>query len=123
MMRQQKWAHGALVEVRRWRGSEHEAKLRTLCMKTPSLIHTAGAAQAVTFLMSRDKEVGKQFVQAVVEVLHGPTETEAAYHERLLRITQVGEYMTATRDLVAVAVWFRRFAQIELDGDDAGGLT
>jgi len=123
MSRQRVWAAAAHDEVTKFRNGD-EAKLRTLCMKTPSLIHQSGLAQALVFLRSRDKEIGKGFVDALARVL-SKTRSEASSGKKLQDLAlgegDLSSYMALTQDVSDVAAWMRRFAQIELKGDDQIG--
>jgi CRISPR/Cas system CMR-associated protein Cmr5 small subunit len=109
--RQQRWSRGALERVILHKGKADEAKFKTLCMKMPGLIKQAGLVQALVFMQSREKELGKGFVNDLAGVLGD---------QKLLATAQAAElptYLALTNDASQVAIWFRRFAQIELSGD------
>lgn len=116
MSRQRKQAARAHERVLGYKGGS-EAKLRTLCMKTPSLIHQSGLAQALVFLQSRDDN-GKRFVNDLAYALNHPKcDTGDALIKRALNEPMV-EYMVLTAAVADVSAWFRRFAQIELESND-----
>ncbi len=84
-------------------------------MKAPSLLRQAGLVQALAFLQTRSDE-GKALVTDLAQGLdHKDAKSlQEAAHEAALPV-----YMSLTRNVVALAVWFRRFAQAELKGKDA----
>lgn len=109
--RQQRWSLAAHKAVKSFRGDTDASKLKPLCMKAPALIQRSGAVQAVAFLQSR-KHVGDKFTDALAGVL-----TPGEKGQNLLERAQnmdLPEYLALTRDLLEVAAWFRRFAQVEL---------
>src|SRR5690554_2797521 len=115
MSRQRTWAAAAHAEVMKIKGSDNESKLRTLCMKTPSLIHQSGLAQAIVFLRSRDKKIGECYVNTLASVLVKTREDVGSGEElqkQALGETDLSAYMALTQDVSDVAAWLRRFAQI-----------
>ncbi len=131
MTRQQQWAKEALARVKQQHGKPKESKYRTLCMKLPSLLKQSGILQSLAFMRARD-EIGKQFCDELAQVYGVPKEGEQSAGEVLQKRAQraeLNEYLVLSRDLIAVSVWFRRFAQAELrdsDGtptDSAGGIN
>ena len=120
--RQRVWASAAHEQISGFKGGDEEAKLRTLCMKTPSLIHQSGLAQALIFLQSREKEIGKRFVKALAAA-YAPKGTHLSGEElvkKALNEDSLQGYMVLTSDISDVAAWMRRFAQIELKKQDGG---
>ena len=123
MSRQRTWAAAAHAEVMKVRDTNDQGKIHTLCMKTPSLIHQSGLAQAVVFLRSREKNIGKDFVDMLARVL--ATTRDGVNNGDKLQKLALGEadlsaYMALTQDVSDVAAWLRRFAQIELKEDESG---
>jgi CRISPR-associated protein Cmr5 len=114
MTQQQRWAKHALGRVQIHKGQGSEKKYATLCMKAPSLLRQAGLVQALAFLQTRGEE-GKTLVSDLAEGLGKNAKSlQDDAHEAALPV-----YMALTRNVVALAVWFRRFAQAELKGEDA----
>ncbi len=114
MTRQQEWAKHAHARVVRHRDQSDEKRYSTLCMKAPSLIRQAGLIQAVAFLRTRDAE-GLAFVDDLATGLGltgGQTLQDNAHRADL------PQYMALSRNVSALAVWFRRFAQAELQQDE-----
>lgn len=88
-------------------------KLKTRCMKTPSLIQQSGAAQAVAFLRSREGEIGRDFSKKLAHVLE--LKDDVALHTEAFREDHdVVSYMYFTHQLADAAAWLRRFAQSDL---------
>lgn len=123
MSRQRTWAAEAHAEVMKVARTSDQGKIRTLCMKTPSLIHQSGLAQAIVFLRSREKGIGKDFVDMLARVL-GTTREGVNSGEKLQKMAlgegDLSAYMALTQDVSDVAAWLRRFAQIELKEDENG---
>jgi CRISPR-associated protein Cmr5 len=113
--RNQRWALDAQRFVAGWKPKEGDraqaARLKTWCLKSPSLLQHSGAVQALAFLRSRGGDAGV-FCDALAATLaegkNGRTLLDDAQKAEL------PEYLAMSRDLIAVATWFRRFAQIEL---------
>ena len=123
--RQQTWSAGAHNKVMSAATQKFASKYRTLCMKMPSLIKQAGLVQAIVFVQAREGDSGKQFVNDLAAVANlGGNANCTENGEDLLERVQGADlpiYLAHTNDVSQVAVWFRRFAQIELkDEDDAG---
>ncbi len=115
MTRQQQWASGALERVCARAGMD-ESSYRTLCLKMPVLIHQSGLAQAVAFMMSRET-MGQQFCADLGSVYGVPgqaLEPAKALRRTVFAANDLTTYMSLTRDLIEVTIWFRRFAHSEL---------
>ena len=108
--RHQRWSAGALERVKARKSGGDSSKYRTLCMKMPGLIKQAGLVQALVFMESREKELGKGFVEDLAKVYGSKTLLADAQKQEL------APYLAMTNDLSQIAIWFRRFAQIELEG-------
>ena len=120
--RQRVWASAAHNEILRFKDTPHEAKIATLCMNTPSLIHQSGLAQALVFLQSRKEKDGQRFIDAMTAVYLSAglkLEKSCLVDEALTKDSLQG-YMVLTSDISDVAAWMRRFAQIELKKQDGG---
>ena len=81
--------------------------------KLPVLIRTAGLMQALHFASTRKKEQQKMLLRDVADVLG--LSVDALLQQT--REAAVPEYMHLTRRVLAVLVWFKRFAQSILDVD------
>ncbi|MCB9694479.1 MAG: type III-B CRISPR module-associated protein Cmr5 [Alphaproteobacteria bacterium] len=114
--RAQEWSRRAFLAVRKQQGRDGADKYRTACMKMPGLVHQSGLLQALVFELARDAQ-GQQFVDDLASTLLQSDEVD---HRVLIEEAQkahLARYLALTRDVVEVAQWFRRFAQIELDED------
>lgn len=112
MTRQQDWsvrAHTCVAKVAS--GEGNKAKYNTFCRKMPSLIQTSGLIQAIIFVESRGAD-GQRFIDDLANVY-----SKGLGRENLRKKAQsadLAEYLALSRDLIHVAIWFRRFAQIDL---------
>ena len=80
--------------------------------KLPILIHTAGLAQALTFVEARG--VGKQkLLLKHLAIILGDTTAEKLL-QRCYR-AELGEYQMLTMRAVAALQWYKRFAQSILE--------
>jgi len=76
----------------------------------PILIRSAGLAQALAFLETRDTEGHKQLLIDLAATVGLPnTLVQRA------RVAPLEEYMHLTRQVMAALLWYKRFAQSILD--------
>ena len=111
MMRQQRWSLAAHQRVIAKKGASNEANYNTHAMKMPSILQRAGLIQALVFLHSRTE--GTTYLDDLANV-YGTTTN--ALLERA-KTADLAGYLALSRDIMDVAIWFRRFAQIELKGE------
>jgi len=122
-MRQQERAKAVYEKVQSFKGelenlSEDEKKKKAeryggMALKFPALLRSAGLMQAVAFVETRGKDEHKRFIQDFVDVLSrfDPEDTKNKnYFERIMT-AELPEYMRITREALAIAEWFSRFAQ------------
>jgi CRISPR-associated protein Cmr5 len=96
-----------------------KAKYKTFSLKMPSLIQTSGLIQALVFVESRGAD-GKAFCDDLAAV-YSSTGGKALSHKTLREKAQIEPlqgYLALTADMIHVAIWFRRFAQIEFKDVD-----
>lgn len=121
MTRQQQWSLKAFEKVSAVAKSQNEgrkAKYKTFSLKMPSLIQTSGLIQALVFIESRGGDDGKAFCDDLAKV-YSSAGGESLSHKTLREKAQTEPlqgYLALTDDMIHVAIWFRRFAQIELQG-------
>ena len=118
LTRPQRWSKGALDRILARKGKDDASKYRTLCMKMPTLIHQAGLVQAVVFMLSREADIGKRFVNDL-----GAVHSDLGAADKLLKRiqeAQLPDYMALTHEISQLSLWFRRFAQIELEPENGG---
>ena len=124
MTRQQLWASEALTRIGAVKGAADGVKERryaTLCMQGPTLLQQAGAAQAVSFWYRHDDS--EQYLRDLAAV-YAKGAGRSAMEKRGFVDFVVGrdnlrEYIALTRDLIAAAMWMRRFAQAELKSEES----
>lgn len=118
MTRQQQWAQAALQDVlaAAEKGEDPAKKYRTACLKAASLVQRVGALQALAFWMSRSDAEFRAFATDVARAYRGST---AAGLRDELAVAPLPVYLSMTRDLGEVCLWYRRMAQAELKGDDS----
>ncbi len=87
-------------------------------MKGPALIQRAGIVQALAFLLSRNDDRGGHYASDLAAV-YGYPDPRALLNAARSENCDLTTYLAMTRDLIQIAAWFRRFAQIELQ--DAQG--
>lgn len=117
MTRQQQWAREALTRVQKMRKSPQEKSYRTECLRMPALLRQSGAVQAIAFVKSRN-DAARAFLFDLAAVCRGetPDAIDALYAAALK--SDLPQYLALSRDLVDVAVWFRRFALSELEAGE-----
>jgi len=115
MMKQQVWSTKALAEIQEvmaQKTSDEKSKIKTHCKKAAGLIQRSGLIQALCFLRARTgKDMGDYFCDALARVYGANNAAELS--DRAQRAS-LPEYLMMTRDCIEVAIWFRRFAQIEM---------
>jgi CRISPR-associated protein Cmr5 len=87
------------------------------CLHLPALIHQCGLCQASTFLEAKAKKKPEcqQLLDDILEVANiGSTEE--------IRCAEIADYQRMTREALACAQWFKRYAEAvlraELGGDE-----
>jgi len=110
--RTQKMANSAILKVKAVTEGKDEYKRQA--ENFPVLVMQAGLAQALGFLRAKKKET---LLNDLAVVLHeagvGTPATGDALQAHVLAV-EVGEYRRLTREVLAAAGWFKRFAQAEL---------
>lgn len=125
--RQQQMALSAYdrVTVVKAQSADYQQKYGTMAHKLPLLIHTAGLAQALAFVESRNEEPHTQLLQHLAETI----DHAGIHHGRELatrsRAAELDEYMLLTRRVLAALVWYKRFVEsilkIEMRDEANGG--
>ena len=91
------------------KGKDFYNSYGSMAHKLPILIRTAGLAQALTYVDSRDSVAQKQLLRDLAATLHKPdliTTTITA---------ELRDYMYLTQQTLAALLWYKRFAQSILD--------
>lgn len=95
---------------------EKARKYGVMCHKLPLLIHTAGLAQALAFVESRNEEVYTQLIQDLAQTLK--QEGNLAQETRRC---DLNDYMRLTWQIMDALLWYKRFAQSVLGVDASTG--
>ncbi len=130
MTRQQTWSLKAFEKVSSVAKEKHDAKpnkakYKTFSLKMPSLIQTSGLIQALVFIESRGGEDGKAFCDDLAAV-YASAGGKVLNRESLRKQAQtegLQGYLALTDDMIHVAIWFRRFAQIEFRDVDENTVS
>lgn len=114
--RQQKRAQVAIekvkVQERRDTGDYSQ-----IAKKFPALVQTCGLAQAIAFIIAKEKETGETYIHDLSAVM-GITNTPAL--PELSRTAPMLKYQYLTREAIASATWLKRYSEALLK-DDSGG--
>ncbi len=97
--------------------SEQRAKYRSMVMKLPALIQTAGLAPALHFVAARS-DSGQRLVLDHLASQLSVGDGDALLAE--LRGSDFTRIRARTREVQRVLVWYKRFCQALLRGEDVG---
>ena len=127
LTRNQKYAAQAFEQVTRVQSQSQlseidRRKYGAMAHRLPVLIRSAGLAQALHFVHSRQDSAGPHKLLAhMAEVVDEP---DVAALLARSRTGELADYMRLTRDLLAALAWYKRFAQSVLGvqaGDEPQG--
>ncbi len=128
MTREQKRASFAYARVKQ---HEQNEKIRkdygSMALRFPALLRSAGLVQALAFVESRSNEGHKRFIHdfaSVLAELEGANPSGKEAFDNLFeraRKAELPEYLRMTREALAVADWFKRFAQSVLKVEPGEG--
>lgn len=113
--REQAYATAVYELVSRVSAASKE-KYGSMAHKLPVLIRSAGLAQALLFVDTREKEQ-RQLLTDLATVM-GHTSGDALL--QTTRVAPLSEYMRLTEHALAALLWFKRYAQsvLEVDGSE-----
>lgn len=106
-------------------GEEFRKRYGVMALKLTALIRSAGLCQAIHFIASRDKKPYNRLLGDLATQLNrvnSAIKDDATLLTRI-RKADLGEYVHLTREALAVANWYARLAQSELNvklTDDTG---
>lgn len=108
--RDQRYATTAHECVQKVKEKEKKYKLYgSLAHKLPILIHTAGLAQALTFVDARvDEAISKRFLDDLAKTVD---QKDGKTLVKNVREAKLSEYMLLTQQVLAALLWYKRFAQ------------
>lgn len=117
-------AYEKVSEVDGWPKADQD-KYGTMAHKLPTLIHTAGLAQALAFVESRGKPPHHQLLRHLAQTIAFPGIDGGQDLAERSREADLDEYMLLTRRVLGALVWYKRFVESILkieQRQDAGDL-
>ncbi|WP_457637906.1 type III-B CRISPR module-associated protein Cmr5 [Oceanithermus sp.] len=119
MTREQKRASLVYERVKRYEKKDEGSRkdYGGMALRFPALLRSAGLVQALAFVDARGKDAHKDFIRdfaSILAELDGEAKTgETAFKDYFAEAREAGlpGYMRMTREALAVADWFKRFAQ------------
>lgn len=119
MTREQQRAKSAFEQVSQHQGKPKEWRDQYggMAHKLPVLVRQAGLAQALAFVDPRGKEAHRALLEDLAQTV-GLSKAELL---RQSRQAQLGQYLRLTREVLAAAQWYKRFAQSVLDVEAGAG--
>jgi CRISPR-associated protein Cmr5 len=105
---------------------ENYRQYGSMCHRLPLLIRTAGLAQALAFVKSRDKDIYKRLLEDLMITIKDTTASSGSATSsegegnRIVQQAieaELNEYMRLTWQVMAALVWYKRFAQSILGVD------
>ena len=125
-IRTQKYAEIAYPLVEAVKGNEIEAKYRTLALNFPTMILQSGLAQAIGFLMAKDKQEHKVLLSHIVVLVNkneSPDMKQAClrqtdtvknmtkdFHGKVVN-SDITDYQLYTRKAIEASSWLKRYTQ------------
>lgn len=111
-IRTHKYAEIAYPLVSSVQGSSVEAKYRTLALTFPSMIMQSGLAQAIGFLMAKNKEEHKELLHHIATLMNEAD--SKALHNKILE-SSVTKYQLLSREALDASAWLKRYTQALLE--------
>ena len=87
----------------------------SIAHRLPILIHTAGLAQAIAFVQARGKEPQHALLKHLAQVVLKDNQADGNVLASASRKATLREYIFLTQTTLDALLWFKRFAQSELD--------
>tara|TARA_R100000935_G_C2839209_1_gene170064 strand:+ start:3025 stop:3375 length:351 start_codon:yes stop_codon:yes gene_type:complete len=111
-IRTHKYAELAYPLIEDIQGSSVEAKYRTLALTFPAMIMQSGLAQAIGFLMAKNKEEHKALLTHIAILLN--KKDASVLHQAILK-SSVTEYQLLSRETLDASAWLKRYTQALLE--------
>ena len=108
-MRKQTWSLQAYKCVESKRSN---SSYLTLARKVPSLLQRSGVIQTLVFLLSR-KDGGVELFDDLIHTYFPSSEGDTEAFLQTIQNSNLGEYISISRDMMDIAIWFRRYSQID----------
>ena len=106
-----------VIAIRDGTNGDLKRQYRTMALKLPALVRSAGLVQALTFVDTRD-EGSRRLLDHLADVL-GKGARDALLQES--RDLPLPGYMYLTQQVLAALLWHRRFAQSLLGAPERTG--
>ncbi len=99
--------------------SDKKDRYSSMCKNLPVLIRTAGLVQALTFLQAKASDEGLKWLGDDL----GATLGYGNLNElaKKARCAELAEYMVLTQRALEQLLWYKRYAQVLLDGEKSSG--
>nr|WP_313424181.1 type III-B CRISPR module-associated protein Cmr5 [Moraxella sp.] len=108
-IRSKKYAELAYPLIEKIKGTETEAKYRTLALTFPTMIMQSGLAQAIGFLMAKDEAHHQKMLAHLKTLLN-----DNNLYSQVLQ-SDITTYQKLTRDAIEATSWLKRYTQALLD--------
>lgn len=115
-IRTHKYAELAYPLVEKMQQDPFEAKYRTLALNFPTMIMQSGLAQAIGFLMAKDKDEHRIFIQHIAQLLKFSNSKD--FHSAILK-SDITQYQLLTRKSLDATSWLKRYTQALLNKETA----
>lgn len=112
-IRSKKYAENAYPLVADVKGTDNEAKYRTLALTFPTMIMQSGLAQAVGFLMAKDEPHHRKLLSHLKVLLNKDN-----LHDEILG-ADIIKYQKLTRNAIEASSWLKRYTQALLKNKGA----
>ncbi|MCA9994819.1 MAG: type III-B CRISPR module-associated protein Cmr5 [Anaerolineales bacterium] len=86
-------------------------KYGSMAHKLPIFIRRAGLAQALAFVQAKNEEAYRDLLTHVATAVSWPNITTGTQLAELSRSADLDTYILLTRRVIAVLIWYKRFAE------------
>jgi len=124
LTREQLRAQIAYDAVKKLEGEDAAKDYGSMALRFPALLRSAGLVQALAFVHSRGNEGHKRFIHDFAEALlklgDKSYSHDTLFYDTYFKEAQSAElpqYIRMTREALALADWFKRFAQSVLKAE------
>ena len=116
-IRTQKYAQAAYPKVAQMQKCPIEAEYRTLALSFPTMIMQSGLAQAIGFLMAKDKDEHRELLHHIAELMGFQ---DAKQMHAVVLESDLKQYQLLTRKALDACSWLKRYTQALLKKKDNG---
>jgi CRISPR-associated protein Cmr5 len=119
MTRSQQYAKAIAEQVKDVKGKSLKIQKQygALCHRFPIMVLRNGLAQAVGFLAAKSKNTSAHGLLLGHIAAHLDSGANAASYQTHVNQADIAEYRHLTREALAAAVWYKRFAESLLNVD------